>query len=259
MGKYRPRVLDEVSKALQVQSSLNLSALHYTHPSYILITLSCYCTTHHPPFIKLHLEGTQTSHGPHATPRRIFLNCSKKLGQVSTWKTCFIYFHQCSRMKKKKRKEKHHRKQSWSSTALHKSRSGKVAKNLSNKQKYSTEREGFSPSVCAIRWDALCSCAHVIWRAEGEDFLWSTEISPCGLYCGQLLWYTATCWLGGSCTAAGCGIYLKCLHFWGCKCHVWYFVLNPNLLQRQPLPGGNSLISGHQFNTVEKKKKSKVK
>ena len=151
MGKYRPRVLDEVSKALQVQSSLNLSALHYTHPSYILITLSCYCTTHHPPFIKLHLEGTQTSHGPHATPRRIFLNCSKKLGQVSTWKTCFIYFHQCSRMKKKKKKEKHHRKQSWSSTALHKSRSGKVAKNLSNKQKYSTEREGFSPSVCAIR------------------------------------------------------------------------------------------------------------
>lgn len=105
MGKYRPRVLDEVSKALQVQSSLNLSALHYTHPSYILITLSCYCTTHHPPFIKLHLEGTQTSHGPHATPRRIFLNCSKKLGQVSTWKTCFIYFHQCSRMKKKKKKK----------------------------------------------------------------------------------------------------------------------------------------------------------
>lgn len=159
MRKYRPRVLDEVLKALQAQSSLNLSALHYTHPLYILITLSCYCTTHHPPFIKLHLEGTPTSHGPHAAPERIFLNCTKKLGQVSTWKTCFIYFHQCSRMKKKKKKNIIGNRQSWRNTALHKSRSGKVAKNLSNKRKCSTERGGFSPSVAVQFNVTLCTCS----------------------------------------------------------------------------------------------------
>lgn len=117
-------------------------------------------------------------------------------------------------------------RQTWRSTALHKSRSVKVATPLQQTKLFSKWWCFFVLSVCAVRHEILCTHV-IIWQAEGEDFLWTTEISPCDLLCGQLLGYTATCWLRGSCTAAG-SCFKKYVSFkfftpW-LLYHVWYFV-----------------------------------
>lgn len=70
----------------------------------------------------------------------------------------------------------------------------------------------------------------VIWQAEGEDFLRSTEISLCCLLWSQFLWYTATCWLGGSCTAAGSGVYFKCYTFSSLGCGTMSGILSQDWL-----------------------------
>lgn len=205
---------------------------NYTHPVYILITLSS---------IKLHLNGMQTTHS-----LTLHLNASMwtvaKARTGSNLENIFIHFHQCSRMTNKTSTEtdKH-------GVALHYTSQGQLrSRHLGNGNKTTFRAKRIlAELLCRLMW-GFVSARVVIWQAQGRDFLWSTEISTYGLLCGQLLWYTATCWIGGSCTAAGSGKSFKYL--------VWYcvsmltvapepvFILG--LFHCQPLPGEN-LSSQH--------------
>lgn len=163
--------------------------MHFIHTFILLHNLPFLCI--HPPFVKLHLNCRANAPQPRTAPECI--------RSSSRFQTCLFTFTDAVKWQKKRNINRN--RQTWSCTALHKSRSAEVAtpRQQTNKQ---TNKTAFRASRSLS--ELLCSLNEVFYSLMWvKIFCDQQKMSPSGLSFGQLLGYTATCWTGGSCAAAG--------------------------------------------------------